>query len=200
MNNLSSYCGLVDAEIRASEKDLPVQKKTYAPPFPSMNFSMSKFQVRTYLNCLRITMQGRQQFSILFRFTINQQVACFYNLWKARQCFCSTCTDLTKSFLFDWLAMLTKLLTVTVCLLWFLSGKNPKIYSCSFYNNTLLLERSAELSHQLWTCCLSFCLNSFWVKLFSTNDITQFLSFSKIDCKVKGEVKNILMTFVGSYH
>ena len=24
MNNLSSYCGLVDAKIRASEKDLPV--------------------------------------------------------------------------------------------------------------------------------------------------------------------------------
>ena len=24
MNNLSSYCGLVDAEIRASDKDLPV--------------------------------------------------------------------------------------------------------------------------------------------------------------------------------
>ena len=25
MNNLSSYCGLVDAKIRASDKDLPVQ-------------------------------------------------------------------------------------------------------------------------------------------------------------------------------
>ena len=25
MNNLSSYCGLVDARIRASDKDLPVQ-------------------------------------------------------------------------------------------------------------------------------------------------------------------------------
>ena len=25
MNNLSSYCGLVDAKVRASEKDLPVQ-------------------------------------------------------------------------------------------------------------------------------------------------------------------------------
>ena len=27
MNNLSSYCGLVDAKIRASDKDLPVHKK-----------------------------------------------------------------------------------------------------------------------------------------------------------------------------
>ena len=27
MNSLSSYCGLVDARIRASEKDLPVWKK-----------------------------------------------------------------------------------------------------------------------------------------------------------------------------
>ena len=26
MNNLSSYCGLVDAKIRASDKDLPVTK------------------------------------------------------------------------------------------------------------------------------------------------------------------------------
>ena len=25
MNNLSSYCGLVDAKIRASDKDLPVK-------------------------------------------------------------------------------------------------------------------------------------------------------------------------------
>ena len=27
MNNLSSYCGLVDAKIRASDKDLPVQQQ-----------------------------------------------------------------------------------------------------------------------------------------------------------------------------
>ena len=27
MNNLSSYCGLVDAKIRASDKDLPVTNK-----------------------------------------------------------------------------------------------------------------------------------------------------------------------------
>ena len=27
MNNLSSYCGLVDAKIRASDKDLPVEFK-----------------------------------------------------------------------------------------------------------------------------------------------------------------------------
>ena len=28
MNNLSSYCGLIDAKIRASDKDLPVQVST----------------------------------------------------------------------------------------------------------------------------------------------------------------------------
>ena len=27
MNNLTSYCGLVDAQIRASDKDLPVPQK-----------------------------------------------------------------------------------------------------------------------------------------------------------------------------
>jgi hypothetical protein len=30
MNNLSSYCGLVDAKIRASDKDLLVKKKKNA--------------------------------------------------------------------------------------------------------------------------------------------------------------------------
>ena len=30
MNNMSSYCGLVDAKIRASDKDLPVQKRSEA--------------------------------------------------------------------------------------------------------------------------------------------------------------------------
>jgi hypothetical protein len=30
MNNLSSYCGLVDAKIRASDKDLPVPKIIFA--------------------------------------------------------------------------------------------------------------------------------------------------------------------------
>ena len=30
MNNLSSYCGLVDAKIRASDKDLPVKTKIKA--------------------------------------------------------------------------------------------------------------------------------------------------------------------------
>ena len=29
MNNLSSYCGLVDAKIRASDKDLPVHRYQY---------------------------------------------------------------------------------------------------------------------------------------------------------------------------
>ena len=31
MNNLLSYCGLVDAKIRASEKDLPVFSTTTTP-------------------------------------------------------------------------------------------------------------------------------------------------------------------------
>ena len=30
MSNLSSYCGLVDAKIRASDKDLPVQSTRHA--------------------------------------------------------------------------------------------------------------------------------------------------------------------------
>ena len=31
MNNLSSYCGLVDAKIRASDKDLPVLQTKEGP-------------------------------------------------------------------------------------------------------------------------------------------------------------------------
>ena len=31
MNNLLSYCGLVDAKIRASDKDLPVQMAKHQP-------------------------------------------------------------------------------------------------------------------------------------------------------------------------
>ena len=31
MNNLSSYCGLVDAKIRASDKDLPVREQMSSP-------------------------------------------------------------------------------------------------------------------------------------------------------------------------
>ena len=34
MNNVSSYCGLVDAKIRASDKDLPVQDGRQAHSAP----------------------------------------------------------------------------------------------------------------------------------------------------------------------
>ena len=34
MNNLSSYCGLVDAKIRASDRDLPVFVKTNCVHWP----------------------------------------------------------------------------------------------------------------------------------------------------------------------
>ena len=33
MNNLSSYCGLVDAKIRASHKDLPVLSKNHVEDY-----------------------------------------------------------------------------------------------------------------------------------------------------------------------
>ena len=38
MNNLSSYCGLVDAKIRASDKDLPVN----APMTAALDSSLGK--------------------------------------------------------------------------------------------------------------------------------------------------------------
>ena len=37
MNNLSSYCGLVDAKIRVSDKDLPVQAMQHAVEQQALN-------------------------------------------------------------------------------------------------------------------------------------------------------------------
>ena len=39
MNNLSSYCGLIDAKIRASDKDLPVQERKMCqnPAYSKLN-------------------------------------------------------------------------------------------------------------------------------------------------------------------
>ena len=42
MNKLSSYCGLVDAKIRASDKDLSVQLETSKPVYQATSFSMTK--------------------------------------------------------------------------------------------------------------------------------------------------------------
>ena len=43
MNNLLSYCGLTDAKIRASEKDLPVQKeKKKSVIFPIIRNGISR--------------------------------------------------------------------------------------------------------------------------------------------------------------
>jgi len=39
MNNLSSYCGLVDAKIRAADKDLPVMNQTFDFANELNNFS-----------------------------------------------------------------------------------------------------------------------------------------------------------------
>ena len=44
MNNLSSYCGLVDAKIRASDKDLPVLLSTYNKHTSDLNV----VKVRTF--------------------------------------------------------------------------------------------------------------------------------------------------------
>ena len=50
MNNLSSYCGLVDAKIRASDKDLPV----FFPilPFVHLSFDYLPFLVKVTFELL----------------------------------------------------------------------------------------------------------------------------------------------------
>ena len=47
MNNLLSYCGLVDALIRASDKDLPVQKPIVLKSFGSLKKSSSNFLAKS---------------------------------------------------------------------------------------------------------------------------------------------------------
>ena len=39
MNNPLPYCGLVDAKIRASDKDLPVKRKKYVTRLKSLKIS-----------------------------------------------------------------------------------------------------------------------------------------------------------------
>ena len=55
MNNLSSYCGLVDAKIRASDKDLPVPMYTiftYKPRFSSFWESSASLNKKVELHIM----------------------------------------------------------------------------------------------------------------------------------------------------
>ena len=58
MNNLSSYCGLVDAKIRAYDKDLPVQfTEKYPNEPPKVKFQTNMFHPNIYADgqlCLDI--------------------------------------------------------------------------------------------------------------------------------------------------
>ena len=51
MNNLSSYCGLLDAKIRASDKDLPVQLRKWAKE-PKWSLMTSLIIVEVYFGIL----------------------------------------------------------------------------------------------------------------------------------------------------
>ena len=58
MNNLLSYCGLVDARISASEKDLPVRKAHFNRPNMILNYCtvimttiyIAQYQNKTFLS------------------------------------------------------------------------------------------------------------------------------------------------------
>ena len=59
IDNLLSYCGLVDARIRASEKDLPVtQSKMVSPGFCSVKYFMSPFRY-SITNCFAASRGSR---------------------------------------------------------------------------------------------------------------------------------------------
>ena len=52
MNNLSSYCGLVDAKIRASDKDLPVQRIVCTQNQSSPRYSEFYYHGTIILPCI----------------------------------------------------------------------------------------------------------------------------------------------------
>ena len=49
MNNLLSYCGLVDAKIRASDKDLPVHKFAFSQILLDMRMGNGWANLNQYL-------------------------------------------------------------------------------------------------------------------------------------------------------
>jgi hypothetical protein len=77
MNNLLSYCGLVDAKIRASDKDLPVPKNSLGfliGKHPYFNFLPGNFRAMSIYNflllrpCTLVVLQRSQK---RFGFFIN---------------------------------------------------------------------------------------------------------------------------------
>ena len=56
MNNLSSYCGLIDARISASEKDLPVRASTFLDSKNSLLRTHHKLSISEQLLTLQIVL------------------------------------------------------------------------------------------------------------------------------------------------
>ena len=73
MNNLSSYCGFVDAKIRASDKDLPVKK--YICPIQEFPTSWRKVLIKTPFEIVRELAQAVFKF-----FTLNEKMWLFESL------------------------------------------------------------------------------------------------------------------------
>mgnify|MGYP007048343670 CR=1 FL=1 len=48
MNNLLSYCGLVDVRINVSDKDLPVQERYFPPWYPKPNSNSDSLSPESY--------------------------------------------------------------------------------------------------------------------------------------------------------
>ena len=70
MNNLSSYCGLVDAKIRASDKNLPM------PRIHSNGFSFFHWYFYETLNNLNRILEAIWPFNLLFNLK-NQRILAF---------------------------------------------------------------------------------------------------------------------------
>ena len=68
MNNLLSYCGLVDARISASEKDLPVRKAHFNRPNMILNYCtviMTTIYIAQYQNKTFLSSQWPSMYSKL---------------------------------------------------------------------------------------------------------------------------------------
>ena len=72
MNNVLSYCGLVDAKIRASDKDLPVQNgvvSMISKPIQSILMMTRMLQKRDLINS-HLLYQGRKAEGKIFPFPV----------------------------------------------------------------------------------------------------------------------------------
>ena len=96
MNNLLSYCGLVDAKIRASDKDLPVTKDKMkrSMSVPYALYVIERLRERTNLHVIVMFVDISETFMIKILKILKSKLKSKFNLLKSE-----AVKDGTKVFL-----------------------------------------------------------------------------------------------------